>query len=1234
MLEIKNDGHYFIKDAELLPEQNDEFHHLDISKNIINIIENENTPFNIAVVGKWGLGKSSLIKFVTRYFKPNRSDYVIVEINAWKYEKEALRRTFLRQVLMKLGCEDKNAVKKFYDKITRYGGEAKEKDMTFIEYVKEWLPVMGAAFGLYIIGLIFAFIGKGILANVNGTSFTIDKWTSFIFGQFASNIYIPIVTILIQRYIKASSGKYSFQITPPVTTTDEYEEKLKYILKNDNRKIITVIDDLDRLTPAKIVEALDAIKAFVNYDNCIFLVPFDDSILKKALKKKSINLRNNEHLAIESDLFLDKLFQYKIFLPNVVLSNLPKYAVKLARREIPDLRKLCGEELFDRICKEILIHRGVTTPRQVKKILNAFSNNVLLAFRREDEYLDKGTFTSENGFKILAKISVLQADYSEFYNRLFLTTTLIEDFIQLSEKNDIQKVTEVLEAYFNFDKEKKRYKINKGSEGLLNFLKRTSNIKCEDISQYLYLSKDINSILFGDELSRSIRDSVTSGASELVKEKIQDNSNKDLTKLLLDILINAEPYEYDKCVTTLINVYDSFNKYECHELLNLIADKASSVVNNNMEIDHDKINFNNLFSIYLLSDDKSGLGELITRNFEKGSSNYKEKLEIFFENENEFPTNVQESVKNYINSSLGEEQYMNLDDFFNICSLDLNKYFLKYLKSNILFEKVVKYVIENQIYHENNVLIKLFDLYIVHNNINEGIKCMVNYFDDDNFYSLFAEKLEINADKIDIDMGTSVAKDLFQISNEEIFSNINRLLGKMQWHIKECFKEATDNYLLRNYEDKEINAILVKISEDDEIKYIPKTVEKINNTIMENNITYETIEKMQNKYVDNQREDMFKRIKNIISYENQSNDDVYNKVEKLLNILSKYELNNVMINDLITQIYNQTTNYPNDEYVIKSLNLLNTVMNVITKDNYTRFISWASNSSYISSYPVVSISILDIFKEYIEEERYLDIADQLMKYCIIDTLPKALKVLRKLKTKFKTESSQLTNYKNFLLKYVSEKQYRKEIVNDIENEFKSIGNVSSYMINVLKFNDVEEQVIRTSIKFLREVDEPEKEIKKVLNEIDEGEISVLYNIIYSIYEENSFEKINNMVVSINDESNVTYMYNLVYLMLLDEAKYNDKVFASLLVNIFKSADIKIVLRMLDNFSQKRLLKDSASKRKIGDEIYNLFRQTTDTETKLKLYQYVNEMKLKYSFSKDTKKKRDFTEDEKRITNHK
>ncbi|MDU5111898.1 MAG: P-loop NTPase fold protein, partial [Clostridium sp.] len=598
MSKIKKNGVYYLNDSELKDRDQDAFNHKDISDNIINLIETRKSPYNIAIVGKWGLGKSSLIKFVTEYFKVKNNKYVITEINAWKYEKEALRRAFLRQVLLGLGYNEKNSFERLIENLRIYKGKVEGEKFSIKDYFSQWIPMIIVACIMYMIIAIFIFI-RSIFLGKEGVIFDF----SFIVSTVSSGVYIPIIVVLIDKFISTSSDKYNMNITPPTNSTDDYENKLRDMLSEKKYKdttVIAVIDDLDRLNPSKIVEALDAIKAFVNYDNCIFIVPFDDAILKKALINNKSN--SSDTLSLESDLFLDKLFQYKIYLPNIIMSNIPNYIIQLCHEEIPDFCDLCGKELFDSICREILIHKGVTTPRQAKKIINNYVNNILLAYRREEELLPEGTLTNEFSKKILAKISVIQADYSSFYWNIFKRPNILNELIKVVDSMKIEKEDKLLEPYINISgslQEGFDVQIKSEYEGLVNFLKRTSNIKIDDISTYLYLSQDSNSILFGDELSKEIQNSVTSGNYQLTRKKILENKDTDFITLLDNILVYAETYEYYNTVLSIINCYDLLNNENTKKLAKHIDDRINTILISKEIINYNEINFKNILNIYM-----------------------------------------------------------------------------------------------------------------------------------------------------------------------------------------------------------------------------------------------------------------------------------------------------------------------------------------------------------------------------------------------------------------------------------------------------------------------------------------------------------------------------------------------------------------------------------------------------------------------------------------------------------
>lgn len=61
----KENKRYFVKDEALRNTDNDMFSYGDMKEVFKKIIDNTEPPYNVAVIGKWGLGKSSLIRLVT-----------------------------------------------------------------------------------------------------------------------------------------------------------------------------------------------------------------------------------------------------------------------------------------------------------------------------------------------------------------------------------------------------------------------------------------------------------------------------------------------------------------------------------------------------------------------------------------------------------------------------------------------------------------------------------------------------------------------------------------------------------------------------------------------------------------------------------------------------------------------------------------------------------------------------------------------------------------------------------------------------------------------------------------------------------------------------------------------------------------------------------------------------------------------------------------------------------------
>ena len=91
---------YFLKDKSLNNIDDDLFRYQDFANNLRKLIEHNEVPFNIAVIGKWGLGKSSIVNMALAPLrkKDRNKEFLICDINAWKYEKDEIGKAFLKEL--------------------------------------------------------------------------------------------------------------------------------------------------------------------------------------------------------------------------------------------------------------------------------------------------------------------------------------------------------------------------------------------------------------------------------------------------------------------------------------------------------------------------------------------------------------------------------------------------------------------------------------------------------------------------------------------------------------------------------------------------------------------------------------------------------------------------------------------------------------------------------------------------------------------------------------------------------------------------------------------------------------------------------------------------------------------------------------------------------------------------------------------------------------------------------
>ena len=277
----------------VLLEEKDVNYDLLNRKSIINQLYNTiincepATNFTIGLNGKWGSGKTTVIKNVLRIIEENDllDNYVIVNFNPWKYDDEkVILKSFLNEIL---------------DSI-HYSVDEDAKE-TLIQDV-----------------------------------------SSVIFDSKVVNL-----GNLLNKELKILNAE------------PEISSVVNNYLFNNNKKMLIIIDNLDRIDAEKAIFLIKCIDSIIKFRRTINVLLYDEEILNEILNQKFNNGKK----------YMNKLVQLKIDVPEVDAYTLNHIKEKIANNLLVN-----GRPFIDFINKEIYEFDNI---RELKRYVNSIiSSNI------------------------------------------------------------------------------------------------------------------------------------------------------------------------------------------------------------------------------------------------------------------------------------------------------------------------------------------------------------------------------------------------------------------------------------------------------------------------------------------------------------------------------------------------------------------------------------------------------------------------------------------------------------------------------------------------------------------------------------------------------------------------------------------------------------------------------------------------------------------------------------------
>ena len=530
--------------------------HADLIRSIVT--DPKMLPATIGVFGDWGSGKTSVMKMLERSFDSNNYERITcLYFNGWLFEGyDDAKSAILSSILLELS-EHQRFGPKIRDKASNL---LKSVDsMRLIKLGMQYVAL--PAFAAYVSG------GASLIPSVDSAANSLLRKKEEESEETNSKETTTEEDVDLSKLVNADKSP---SVHADVRSFRDQFSSL--IAECDIDSLVVLIDDLDRCSPERIIDNLEAIKLFLNVEKTAFVIGADPRIVRHAIetryKPSEIQKQDDQEEAghrLVLD-YLEKLIQIPYHLPRLSPTEVETYMVLLFC--LRDLKKEDAEKCLeafnsfrannrysvfgytnvtealddpkipDSLSKSLtfsaasapLITEGLKgNPRQVKRFLNAF------VIRKQLAEVAKLTHLRD---EVLVKLMVLEYGHPEQYQQLYKWQVAAEGFpkeIQILESNILQfdedmdndksNILQSDEEINSKEDRKKKPEPEKTIPGWEEpFLKRWIKMKPllseVDLRDYFWISRDrIQSMLSGISMVPPI-------VRRIFEDLISDNKGK------------------------------------------------------------------------------------------------------------------------------------------------------------------------------------------------------------------------------------------------------------------------------------------------------------------------------------------------------------------------------------------------------------------------------------------------------------------------------------------------------------------------------------------------------------------------------------------------------------------------------------------------------------------------------------------------------------------------------------
>ena len=326
----------------------------EVSQIVTEILESEAMlPVSIGIFGNWGAGKSSLLNLIEQQIKPD--EWIIIKFDAWLYQ----------------GFDDARAA--LLETIASHLIQAAKDEETILQKSKNLFARIN---GLRLLGLMAegAALAAGVptFGLISKTFETAKESLDGVQNETESKQIVEVGKNLVdsgKNLIKPKEKQ-----TPP-QQIDEFRKEYGEILQDLGKKLVIVIDNLDRCLPANAIQTLEAIRLFLFLNRTAFIIAADEEMIRHSVAEHYKDLSYRHQID-----YLDKLIQIPIRVPKAGVLEIRAYLYMLyaIHQKIPTAKLASLRQFLETHLQQSWKSQSLN-PEDVAKTIEEQHNQALLS---------------------------------------------------------------------------------------------------------------------------------------------------------------------------------------------------------------------------------------------------------------------------------------------------------------------------------------------------------------------------------------------------------------------------------------------------------------------------------------------------------------------------------------------------------------------------------------------------------------------------------------------------------------------------------------------------------------------------------------------------------------------------------------------------------------------------------------------------------------------------------------